>query len=419
MILHIDMDCFFVSAERTQNASLKGKPMVVANRSDTAIFNGKTGAVVAGGRGAFSGSTVYNKFSASNDWRDHFLDGDRVRGIAVAVSYEARAFGIRTGTTISEALKMCPDLIVYPSNMPLYYELSGKLFELLSTEIPVLEQYSIDEFFGDLSGWVKPSEVGEFVKNLQTRVANELDLPATIGVSSTKLLAKLAAKSAKPFGTKVLMPSEIRSFTKDIPITAVAGIGKQSSRYLQSHGVKTIGDLMSAKGLMESLGKNGREILSELDGVSVKSIEIDSPQKSVGISRTFDPISDRAELKRRLFILARHLTFSVLSQQLDPKEVTLTIKYQIRERHSVRLLFETSFSELKLIDLIDKQFKELDSMPSEAVKYLGISAGNFAKDGANLFEDKRLRSLSKATQAIRKKHGLDLIFVASESLKES
>lgn len=411
------MDCFFVSAERTVDNSLKGKPMVVANRNDTAIFARKAKVEVAKSKGAFTGATVYNKFASSKDWRDHFLEGDKVRGMAVAVSYEARSFGVKTGTTLSEALKMCPDLVIYPSNMPLYYALSQELEKLLSNEIPLLEQYSIDEFFGDLSGWITAQNCASFIKHLQELVLKRLDLPATIGVSSTKLLAKLAAKKAKPLGTMVVMPNEIERFVKDIDIRSVAGIGRKTADYLLRHGVQTLGDMKAARGLVETLGKNGKEILSEIEGISVKKVQKESPRKSVGISRTFDAIGDRDELKRRIFILARHLTFSLLSLDLDPSEFTISIKYQNRTKHQIVFKVFSTFCESELLDLIDSNLSDLDILPHEMVKYLGINAGKFAhKNSLDLFgaTDEKKRTLTTLAQTIREKHGADMIYSAKE-----
>lgn len=113
-------------------------------------------------------------------------------GIVIAKSYECKPYGITTGTTLGDALKMCPDLLVVQGDHLFYQLLSGKLREFLQTKIPVLEQYSIDEFWGDLSGWVEDEDIHSFIATLQTEILEKFDLPMSIGASSAKWIAKLA-----------------------------------------------------------------------------------------------------------------------------------------------------------------------------------------------------------------------------------
>ena len=155
MIIHLDLDCFFVSAERTIDPSLEDKPVAVVNKGDMAIFSNEPKKVyITTDGGAFAPNLVYDKFNGvSRDWKKHFVDMDgKIRGVVVAKSYEAKPFGIKTGTPLGEALALCPHLIVIPQNYHFYHILSHELRLFLETKIPVLEQYSIDEFFGDLSG---------------------------------------------------------------------------------------------------------------------------------------------------------------------------------------------------------------------------------------------------------------------------
>ena len=207
MKIHIDLDCFFVSAERTLDQSLIGKSVGVGGRSDQHIFSKKSTrqTMSLANNGAFVMSFFQDNPSSGKNDLDKFIDPDgRVRGILTTSSYEARAFGIKTGTTINEALKKCPNIIIKKPNMKLYQKLSHDLHNFLRLRIPLLEQGSIDEFYGDLSGWIKDEEVPLFIENLKNEVQEKLFLPISVGAAESKYTAKLATNYAKPFGTKTI-----------------------------------------------------------------------------------------------------------------------------------------------------------------------------------------------------------------------
>ena len=147
----MDLDCYFVSAERTRYPFLKGRPVVVAKGSDKRIFAlEKKEALLLEESGAFNSTLQFiTKPSIKplfKQWREEFIDKDgTIHGIVIAKSYETKKFKIKTGTPLKDALMMCPGLIVLPSDHLFYQMLSFKLKAYLETKIPLLEQYSIDE----------------------------------------------------------------------------------------------------------------------------------------------------------------------------------------------------------------------------------------------------------------------------------
>lgn len=151
MKIHLDLDCYFVSAERTRYPFLKGKNVVIAKGSDRRIFsNDKKQGVVLGDTGAFNSvfefKNSYNTANILNVWKNEFLDENgNIRGIVIAKSYECKPYGIKTGTSLKDAIRMCPNLMIIPSDHLFYQELSQKLKAYLELKIPLLEQYSIDE----------------------------------------------------------------------------------------------------------------------------------------------------------------------------------------------------------------------------------------------------------------------------------
>ena len=162
MIIHLDLDCFFASCERVRNPSLKGKCIAVGGRGDPFIFDKKPSPakkLMTLNSGAF----VPSLFHAEHDGSNYFKDGDKIRGIITTASYEARAYGVKTAMSVHEALRLCPHLILLPPNHLLYHTMSHELMEYLSSVVPVMEQYSIDEMFGDLRGWIDEDDTYEFI----------------------------------------------------------------------------------------------------------------------------------------------------------------------------------------------------------------------------------------------------------------
>ncbi len=158
MFIHIDIDSFFASAERSVNPNLNGIPIAVGGRSNLEIFNKNRTNIklMNDNAGAFVTPVFYSDRVKS--FESFFVDninGQRkIRGIITTSSYEARAFGVKTAMPIAQALQLCPHLVVIPSNYKFYHDISKRLNLYMEKKIPKIEQFSIDEFFGDLYGWV-------------------------------------------------------------------------------------------------------------------------------------------------------------------------------------------------------------------------------------------------------------------------
>ena len=194
MFLHIDIDSFFASAERSVDSSLKHIPMAVGSRSNLEIFNKKRTNIrlMNDNSGAFVTPVFYSDKKKTFD--SYFVDTiegrEKIRGIITTSSYEARAFGVKTAMPIAQALQLCPQMVVVPSNYPLYHKLSHQMHSFMKAHIPKVEQYSIDEFFGDLSGWIEDEDVYAFAQMLKTKIRDHFDIPVSIGISKAKWIAK-------------------------------------------------------------------------------------------------------------------------------------------------------------------------------------------------------------------------------------
>lgn len=421
MKIHIDIDCFFVSAARISNPSLEHKPVAIGGRSDTKIFtkDAKKQTVNFENSGSFV-PTFYKAYEESDDI-DAFKDEEgRVRGILTTSSYEARAYGVKTAMSIKEALGLCPKLIIKAPNMSLYQKLSHELHEFLQSKIPLVEQASIDEFYGDLSGWVEDDELAKFIDDLREEIKERIKLPVSIGAAATRYLAKLATTAAKPFGCKIVHPFEVESFIKDIPVSEFAGIGKSMKEKLRSAQIHTLGDLKKRRGTVESWGPYAKELYARVSGLSDTAINTKHKRKSIGISRTFDPLFCREELKRRVHVLARHLSFAILKLKVIPTVFHLGIAYEMNQKFHKNISLCEIFTEKKFDSLCITLFKEADIHKRLHVIRVSINCSSFTKNSKKElsligFEDEqKMKRLTEHSQDIREKYGIDMLKWGSE-----
>lgn len=251
-ILHVDADAFFASCEQALNPELKGRPVVTGLE----------------------------------------------RGIVAAMSYEAKAKGIKRGMRIKEVKRLCPDAIILPSDYETYSLMSVRLFEILRRFSPVVEEYSIDEAFVDLTGLRRPyhSSYEEIGRKIQETIHKELGITVSIGISLTKVLAKIASKHRKPAGLTAIPGREIHLYLKDLPLSEVWGIGPNTSAYLEKLGIKTALEFARKDELFikKHLSKPFQEIWHELNGRSVYPVipERKEVYKSISKAGTFTPPSD-------------------------------------------------------------------------------------------------------------------------------
>ena len=420
MFIHIDLDCYFVSAQRTLDKSLHNIPVAVGGKSNVDIFS-KTivKRTMATNRASFSSKILDSEDEKSSN--DYFVDeNNKIRGIITSASYEARAFGVKTAMSVNEALKLCPNLKMIPPNYNLYDELSSKLKELLELEIPLIEQFSIDEFFGDLSGYIKEDEAEDFAKKLKDKIFKELNLPCSIGLANTKYLSKLMTNEAKPNNIKLLKKDNIEEFTKNILIENFTGIGKSFCEKLSGYNIKTLGDIRKNKNLFYSFGKVGVDTYNRVCGIKDSKLNITKERKSIGIGRSFDVVFSRDELKRRVIILSRYLSFIVKKDGHNPLSFQIQIKYEYNIKTKAQENCNKIFNEFDFKNSMINLFLQADKHRNHGVIQLYITVFNFAKKGEhtyNLFEyedNLKKDKLSKNIQNLREKFGIDILKSAFE-----
>jgi DNA polymerase V len=238
-IAHLDADCFYVSAERVRHPDLNGKPVGVL---------GNNGACV------------------------------------IAKSYEMKAAGVKTGTPIWDAAKLCPEGIYVKRDFRWYEVLSRKMLDIVSGFASKLEYYSIDEFFFETEPLKVGTSLTQTALAARDKVLEEAGLPVTIAIARTRTLAKLFSDTAKPFGAKaVLDRDQERELLAKLPVTEISGIGGNRARRVAPYGIKTCLDLADADGRLvrKLLTKTGHDIWLELNGTPVTPIHTERPPHKV------------------------------------------------------------------------------------------------------------------------------------------
>jgi len=423
MKIHIDLDCFFVSAERILDPSLRNVPVGIGGRGDTKIFSHEKSRQFLSlkNSGAFVPAYFFEHQSTQKNDLEKFIDPDgRIRGMLTTTSYEARAYGVKTGCTINEALRRCPQIIIKQPNMKLYQELSHKLKHFLQKRIPVIEQGSIDEFYGDLDGWVDDKDVPAFIENLKYEALEVLKLPLSIGAAYSKFTAKMATNDAKPFGTKVVYPHEVHAFIQNKPIKAFPGIGRKTERALLSRGIRTLGDIESHPDIFMHSTKSQKDLYERVCGIDETPLQEERERKSIGISRTFDPQRDRRELKRRVIILSRHLSHALVRMQKHPTHYSLSIRYELSQKANAAITINRLFSEAFLRTTLLELFQKADIHRELKVIRIGLSCSAFTQSNHHTFslleyeEDTKKHKLTQSTSKLREKYGLDTLQWGSE-----
>jgi len=418
--LHIDIDCFFVSAHRINNPRYENIPLAVGGRSNLSIFDVKKSTrTMSQVDGAFTSSIL-----SSNDdksFEDYYVDPDkRVRGIITTSSYEARQFGVKTAMPVAEALRWCPQLVVLPPNYPLYHDLSHRFKLLLEKEIPSIEQFSIDEFFGDITGWIDDEDVYDFAVKLKQKIYDDLGLPVSIGVSKSKWISKVATEFAKPFGVRYIKTEDVSAFIKEIPISKFPGIGKGYQDRLAKYNIQTLGEIEDKQELFYSWGKPGIQLFHRVTGTDNEKIALAQSRKSIGLGRSFDPEENRIEIKRRITILCRHLSFLALKGKHKPMTFSINIRYQYGEKAKDFINTNRGFSELFFKQEMIKLFDIVDTHKSHAIIQLNLTLSNFSENKPttmNLLsfeEDEKQNNLTQSMQKLRNKFGIDIIKSAGE-----
>lgn len=345
-------------------------------------------------------------------------------GIILAKSIPAKKFKIKTGESIPEALKKCPNLILVPPNYNLYEQSSKAFLNILYEYTPVVEQYSIDEAFMDMTGtqslWGEPVAVANKIKD---RIREELGFTVNIGVSTNKLLAKMAGDFRKPDLVHTLFPDEISNKMWVLPVADLFFVGRATNKKLLNLGITTIGKLAHADldMLRCHFKKHGEVIWAFANGIDTSIVEETRPDnKGYGNSTTisFDA-RDTETAKKVLLSLAETVGTRLRSDWVKAGVVSVGIKdFEFHYVGHQMVLDTPTNITAEIYRYACKLFDELwDGSP---IRHLGIHTSRIVSGDdprqlsfLNCFDYEKQEKLDTAIDSIRLKYGIDAVKRAS------
>ncbi len=341
-------------------------------------------------------------------------------GIILAKSIPAKKYGIQTGETILEAQRKCPNLVLVPPNYGLYEKCSAAFMNLLREYSDVVEQYSIDEAFIDMTAschlFGEPVEVAERIKD---HIRDWLGFTVNVGVSSNKLLAKMASDFKKPDRVHTLYPEEIQEKMWPLPVSDLFFVGRATAKKLFSVGIKTIGELAAADPawLKCLLKKQGEVIWGFANGIDLSPvIDQPPPNKGYGNSTTtpYD-VRDVETADKVLLALAETVGSRLREDNVQIEVVSVGIRYSDLSYVSHQRVLQTATNlTWEIYQAACGLFLELWN--HEPIRHLGIHTSRVRNEDffrqPTLFDEtdyEKLEKLDKTVDALRKRYGIDSV----------
>lgn len=286
-ILHVDMDAFYASVAERDDPTLRGKAVVV-------------------GMGA--------------------------RGVVSSANYAARKLGVRSAMPLGQARRLAPQAVFVPVNMERNAEVSRHIMKIFQSFTPLVEPLSLDEAFLDVTGSKRLHGDGRTIgAKIRARVESEEGITCSVGIATTKFIAKLASTYAKPNGMLQIDPERVLEFLHPLPVAAMWGVGPKTNEELQKIGLIKIGDIAKTPRatLIRALGQSAGETLYELAwGRDYRSVVIDEPDKSIGAEETFlIDLDNHDEILRELLRMVERSSHRLRERGLVAKTVLIKIRF--------------------------------------------------------------------------------------------
>ncbi|MDQ1642595.1 MAG: polymerase [Actinomycetota bacterium] len=286
-ILHIDMDAFYASVELIRRPELRGTPVIVGGGS---------------------------------------------RGVVLSATYEARRFGVHSAMPMTRARRMCPQATVVSPTHGLYSQVSAGVMEIFRSITPLVEPLSLDEAFLDVAGAVRrlgrPTEIGALIRD---RVTDEQGITCSVGVATTKFVAKLASTRCKPDGLLVVPARDVVAFLHPLPVGALWGVGEKTEKELVRLGLHTVGDIANTPvtTLVRALGQGtGAHLHALAWGRDERSVVAHEPDKSIGAEETFArDVDDPVTVRRELLRLSERTAGRLRSAGLAGRTVSIKVRF--------------------------------------------------------------------------------------------
>ncbi len=350
-------------------------------------------------------------------------DESRRAGIVLAKSSIAKEFGIHTGETIFSARKKCPQIKVFPTDFSIYIKYSNQLYNLLSEYTDIIERFSIDECFLDMTNYLQNKTLLEKATEISRRVKEELGFTVNIGVAHNKLLAKMASDFEKPDKVHTLFEEEIPTKLWPLSVGELFMIGKKSVPKLNNMQIITIGDLAKTdiNKLIKRFGKHGKLMWEYANGIDNEEVhyKIEKP-KGVGNSVTLPmDISNINKIAEIVLSLVEHVTYRLRKYDLIANVVNVQLRTKEFKDYSHQGKLDCATSSTKIIykkarELLEEMYK------GEAVRLVGVRLDNLEEKESmqmNLFSNESIEKqdkLDKVLDSLKRKYGYESIIRAGK-----
>ena len=389
IIIHVDLNAFFATAEQIRRPEYAGKPVIV------------------GGLGP--------------------------RGVVSTCSYEARSYGVRSAMPIGEARMLCPNGIYLPGDYAYYEMLSRSFFGYLKNYSSLVEAASIDEGFVDMTSLLeKEKDPMAKLVSLQQGLLKQIGLKCSIGVGPTKFLAKMASDMKKPMGITVIRRKDIKKMLYPLPIDNFFGIGKKTAAFLRSKGINTIGDFANEIAENESdmkkyFKKRFDYYVESINGYGDDVVNPERPDpKSIGHSQTFmTDTDDYDEIKAIIESLSQEVSDGLIKEKKKCKRLVVNVKdYTFKASSKSLNLIEPVFEAEDISKMAKKLFA--DNYSGKLIRLVGVTAGNLVpfKDRnaqMSLFEESDYEEdkTQVLIDSLNRKANKKVVMIASEALKKN
>jgi DNA polymerase IV len=373
-VLHVDLDAFFVSVEQSLSPELRGKPVIVGGRPER-------------------------------------------RGVVAAASYEARAFGVKSAMPLARAYQLCPQAIFLQGNHRRYGEFSEKFMAILSDFTPAMEPGGLDEAFLDITGCDIFGTQREIATKIKARVKDELELVASVGIASCKVVAKIASDFGKPDGLVEVPAGKEKEFLAPLPIDRMPGIGPRIEQALKSLGITTVGALagLPVSILKNKFGSYGIMLHNHANGIDNRKVESPGEARSISHETTFShDTGDIKYLHAMLRLLCEKVGARLRREEKYARSVSLKLRFDDFETiNRSRTLKETTHIDDVIyetaVEMLDRALRNQRKL----VRLIGVEAANLVDRGKqlSLFDQQRRRreARDKAVDRIRQKYGFDAV----------
>ena len=367
-ILHADLDAFYASVEQRDDARLRGRPVIVG------------------------------------------------KGVVLAASYEAKAFGVRTAMGGAQARRLCPQAVVVPPRMSVYTEASRAVFDVFDDTTPLVEGLSIDEAFLDVHGLRRiAGSPTEIARRLRHDVLARVGLPITVGVARTKFLAKVASGVAKPDGLLVIPPDRELDFLHGLPVERLWGVGPVTSRKLRDRGITSVGEVarLPLVALETMLGAgSGRHLHALAHNRDPRPVRVGRRRRSMGaqcaLGRGHTPLG---EIEVVLIGLVDRVTSRMRTAGRVGRTITLRLRFddfaRVTRSHTLLTATAATSSILRTALALLRAAEPL--ITERGCTLVGVAVANLSNTGAEQlvlpFERQTATALDVAVDGVRDRFG--------------